>query len=276
MLIRLESNPGPVWKWLTSNNNALYDNSIEGVHDLSLKAINASSQIYYFSLSFHATVPFPQEWPAWGRDAIASFPTNIGDFVRAALENIPIPSFLQWVIQMVVGEFITVGWIFITRVTSFRSFVGWVTDAVVTRILHELDYNLVLPMPGRYIPRKDVIPIMLLNVYAMGGQDLTPVQRGLLGTNLGDWYLNDGIVNTESMRGPDDSLVRNVSSLPDFDFIGPGKRGIYWHFGVNGQMDHADEIGVFIEQNTVWSHISCYYVFCANFEAGRSHTRDVY
>jgi hypothetical protein len=72
MLIRLESNPGPVWKWLTSNNNALYDNSIEGVHNLSLKAVNTSAQIYYFSLSFHATVPFPQDWPAWGRDAISS------------------------------------------------------------------------------------------------------------------------------------------------------------------------------------------------------------
>jgi hypothetical protein len=257
MLVRLESNPGPVWKWLTSNYSALYDNSIKGVHDLSLKAVNTSAKIYYFSLSFDATVPFPRDWPAWGRDAIASFPVNIGDFVRAALENLPIPSLLQRTIQIVIDRFITLGWIVITNVTSFRSFVGWITDAVLTRTLHELGYNLVLPMPGRYVPRRDVIPIMLPTVYAMGGQDLTPVQRGLLGPNLGDWYRNDGIVNTESMRGPHDSFVRSVSSLPDFNFSSPGKRGTYWHFGVNNQMDHADEIGVFIEQNTVRSRNGC-------------------
>jgi hypothetical protein len=276
MLVRLESNPGPVWKWLTSNNNALYDNSIEGVHSLSLKAINTSAHIYYFSLSFHATVPFPEDWPAWGRDAIASFPTNIEDFMRAALENLPIPGLLRWVIQLVIDRFITLGWIVITNVTSFRSFVSWVTDAVITRILHELSYNLVLPMPGKYIPRQDVIPIMLLSVYSMGGQDLTPVQRGLLGPNLGDWYQNDGIVNTESMRGPDEAFVRSISSLPDFNFNSPGKRGTYWHFGINDQMDHADEIGVFIEQNTVRPRIRCYLELCANLRAGKPYARDVY
>lgn len=223
-----------------------------------MKAVNTSAQIYYFSLSFHATVPFPQDWPAWGRDAIASFPTNIGDFVRAALENLPIPDLLRGAIQFVIDRFITIGWTIIINVTSFRSFVSWVTDAVITRILHELGYNLVLPQPGRYIPRQDVIPIMLLSVYAMGGQDLTPMQKDLLGPNLGDWYQNDGIVNTESMSGSHDSFVRSVSSLPDFSFSSPEKRGNYWHFGVNDQMDHADEIGIFIEQNTVRSPIRCY------------------
>ncbi|KAJ8116685.1 hypothetical protein OPT61_g1935 [Boeremia exigua] len=250
MLQRLESNPGPLWKWLNSRNNAFYDNSIEGVHDLSLKAANTSTQIFYFSLSFYATVPFPNEWPEWGRDAIASFPTDIEDFVRAVLENLPILGLLEWAIQLIIDRFITFGWIIITSVTSFRSFVSWVTEAILTRILQEMGYNLVLPMPGRYIPRMDVIPIMLLSVYAMGSQELTPVQRGLLGPNLGDWYQNDGIVNTESMRGPGDSFVRSISLLQDFDFASSGKRGIYWHLGVNDQMDHADEIGVFIEETT--------------------------
>ncbi|EWZ28364.1 hypothetical protein FOZG_17931 [Fusarium oxysporum Fo47] len=210
MLARMESVNGSVSKWLNSSNNGLYDNSIEGVHNLSLKAINTSENIYYFSLSFHATDPFPEAWPEWGRDAIDSFPTNI---------------------------------------ESFRSFVEWVTKAVITRVLQELGYDLALPNPGRYIPRKDVIPILLPSVYAMGSQELTQVQRDILGPNLGDWYQNDGIVNTESMSGPD-NFVRGINSLPDLNFSVDGKRGIYWHLGVNDQMDHADQIGVFIEQST--------------------------
>ncbi|EXK77984.1 hypothetical protein FOQG_17330 [Fusarium oxysporum f. sp. raphani 54005] len=66
MLVRMEEDNGPVWKWLDSNKNGFYDNSIEGVHDLSQKVINTSTNIYYFSLSFHATDPFPKAWPAWG------------------------------------------------------------------------------------------------------------------------------------------------------------------------------------------------------------------
>ncbi|KAF2280734.1 lipase [Westerdykella ornata] len=237
---RLESDPGPVWKWLNSNKTALYDNSIEGVHDLAVKAGNPSTQVYYFTFSFHATVPFPERWPQWGRDAIASFPTKIGDFFGAILPN--------WMIRWVPN----VGWIVVTNITQFRRFVTWVTQAILTRLLQELDYNIELPLPGKYIPRKDVIPIFLPSVYAMGGQDLTQDQINLLGPNLvGDWYQNDGIVNTASMHGPDESVTKNISTLPDFDFSKPGKRGCYWHFGVNDRMDHADEIGVFIEESTV-------------------------
>ncbi|PCH02444.1 Hypothetical protein PENO1_037630 [Penicillium occitanis (nom. inval.)] len=247
MLLRLESVNGPVWKWLTSNHNGFYDNSIEGVHDLSNKTIDTSRKVYYFSLSFHATVPFPEDWPAWGRDAIGSFPTRLVDFLRAATRNSPID---RWVVDGLIGVITGAGWGLLTTLTSFRTFVEWITDAVITRIFRELGYDLVFPRPGRYIPREDVIPIMLLSVYAMGGQDLTQMQKNILGVNQEDWYKNDGIVNTESMRGPLNS-VRGISSLPDFNFSIPGKKGIYWHFGDNDQMDHADEIGVFIEQNTV-------------------------
>ncbi|KAL6401316.1 hypothetical protein AUP68_15184 [Ilyonectria robusta] len=248
MLVRMESVNGPVWKWLNSNNNGLYDNSIEGVHDLSLKAINTSESIYYFSLSFHATDPFPEAWPSWGRDAMDSFPTSIESFFREVTRGIPI---IGWLADRLISAFTNVGWRVIITVTSFRSFVEWVTEAVITRVLQELGYNLVLPDPGKYIPRKDVIPILLPTVYAMGSQELTQVQRDILGPNLGDWYQNDGVVNTESMSGPD-NFVRGISSLPDLDFGIAGKRGIYWHLGVNGQMDHADQIGVFIEQSTLW------------------------
>ncbi|KEY74765.1 hypothetical protein S7711_06666 [Stachybotrys chartarum IBT 7711] len=169
MLARMESVNGPVWKWLRSRKNGSYDNSIKGVHELSEDAINTSQHGYYFSLSFHATIPFPEDWPAW----------------------------------------------------------------------------------GRYVPRKDVIPILLPSVYAMGGLELTQDQTTILQPNIGDWFQNDGVVNTESMSGPHNSVVRSISDLPGLDFSLPEKRGIYWHLGVNDKMDHADQIGVFIEQSTV-------------------------
>jgi len=250
----MESVDGPVWTWLNSHNNGLYDNSIEGVYDLSLKAVNTSENIYYFSLSFRAVDPFPEARPAWGRDAIRSFPTSIELFVRGITRNIP---FIEPLVDIITDAVTNLGWEFIITITSFRSFVEWVTQAVITRVLRELGYDLVLPNPGSYIPRKDVMPILLPSVYAMGSQELTQMQRNILGPNLGDWYLNDGIVNTESMSGPD-NFVRGISSLPDLNFSIPGKRGIYWHLGVNDQMDHADQIGVFIEKSTVRLQTLCY------------------
>ncbi|KFA81589.1 hypothetical protein S40288_09626 [Stachybotrys chartarum IBT 40288] len=248
MLARMESVNGPVWKWLRSRKNGFYDNSIKGVHELSEDAINTSQHVYYFSLSFHATIPFPEDWPAWGRDAIDSFPTNIEDFVRGTIGSIPIAG---WLIDRLIDAVTASGWAFITTITSFRLFVGWVTRSVVTRVLGELNYDVVLPDPGRYVPRKDVIPILLPSVYAIGGQELTQDQTTILQPNIGDWFQNDGVVNTESMSGPHNSVVRSISDLPDLDFSLPEKRGIYWHLGVNDKMDHADQIGVFIEQSTV-------------------------
>jgi hypothetical protein len=90
---------------------------------------------------------------------------------------------------------------------------------------------------------------MMSTVYAMGGQQLTDAQKAILGPDLEDWFQNDGVVNTPSMPGPR-GCVQSVSSLTDFDFGVPGRRGIYWHLGVNDRMDHADEIGVFIERDT--------------------------
>lgn len=247
MLIRMESNNGPVWKWLNSDNNGLHDNSIEGVHNPSLDIIKTSEHIYYFSLSFHATDPFPEVWPAWGRDAAGSFPTKLEDFVRLAIGNIPI---LGGKVSLIINAFENLGWTFIIALTSFRSVVEWATQAVITRVIREAGYDLVLPNPGSYIPRKDVIPILLPNIYAMGSQKLTDTQKNILGPNLGDWYQNDGVVNTESMMGPE-GYVKDISELQDFDFSAAGTRGFYWHLGVNDQMDHADQIGVFIEQGTV-------------------------
>ncbi|RKK85140.1 hypothetical protein BFJ68_g17306 [Fusarium oxysporum] len=83
----------------------------------------------------------------------------------------------------------------------------------------------------------------------MGSQDLTDTQRNILRPNLGDWYQNDGAVNTESMMGPE-GYVKKISELTDFYFSAAETRGFYWHLGVNDQMDHLDQIGVYIEQGT--------------------------
>ncbi|KAL7916288.1 lipase [Trichoderma velutinum] len=235
MLERLESPDGPVWKWLYSKDNGFYDNSIQGVHELSEKTTSTSPNVFYFSLSFHATKAFPADWPPWSKDALKAFPFKT---------EIPIP-FLRQLTDMAINGL----WTFLPSIVDFPAFVQWVTQSVITRVLRVQGYNLMLPGPGEYIPREDVLPIMMPTVYAMGGQQLTQAQREILDPGYEDWLQNDGIVNTASMPGPRGS-VQEVSYLPDVDFGTPGKRGTYWHLGVNDTMDHADEIGVFIERDT--------------------------
>jgi hypothetical protein len=239
-----------VWKWLNSDNNALYDNSIEGVHKLTQRVPNQSDKIFYFSLSFHATDPFPEAWPAWSKDASQSFPIGLVNLWRTAVAFLPILGVVGGAVEPILNTSAGIGWDIFTATLPFRPFGEWATQAVITRFLRDWGYDLVLPNPGRYVPRKDAIPIFLPSIYAMGSHELSQAQRDILGPNLGDWLQNDGIVNTESMSGPD-GAVSAVGSLPDFDFRIAGKRGIYWHLGANNKMDHADEIGVFIEQNTV-------------------------
>lgn len=249
---RLESRAGPVWRWLSSNHNAFYDNSIKGVNDLHQKAEPTSIHAYYFSLSFYSTIPFPSDWPPWTIDAIQSFPIPLVRFIRQVLDSIPLLNMGAWIIDRILdGVLQAVGWRIIASLVSLRDVVRWATEQVVNRLLREMEYNVVLPRPGAYLPRKDTLPLMLPTVYAIGGQDLTTEQKDILGPNLGDWYQNDGIVNTESMRGPDDSFVRAISGFPASDVNRDGVRGVYWYFGVNDQMDHADEIGIFIQENTV-------------------------
>ncbi|KAK9371701.1 Alpha/Beta hydrolase protein [Lipomyces chichibuensis] len=249
---RLES--GAVSTWLESNYNGFYDNKIEGVHDLQMKTMSTSNHVYYFSFSFHSTIPFPSQWPSWTIEAIDSFPIPLVDFVRKVLYSIPLVNIGAWIITLILDSFgNTVGWPILLSLVSLWDVTRWATQSVANRLLSEINYNVTLPPPGKYLPRKDVLPLMMPTVYAMGGQDLTAPQRDILGQNLGDWYLNDGIVNTESMRGPRDSNVRNISAFPTSQVNSDDVRGIYWHFGVNDQMDHADEIGVFIEQDTAHS-----------------------
>lgn len=141
------------------------------------------------------------------------------------------------------------GWRILSSILSIRDLVRWFTTEVGNRLLQEMDYNLKLLLSGKYLPRKDVLPFLLLIVYVMGGQELSLKQKNILGLNQGDWFRNDGIVNTESMRGLTDLLVRKIKTFPHTN-IGDN-RGLYWNLGVHDRMDHIDEIGVYVEETTV-------------------------
>jgi hypothetical protein len=251
MRARLESPNSPVRRWAFSRHNAFYDNSIKGVSELPKATAEPSAHIYYFTLSFHSTVPFPSTYPQWAPEAARTFPVTVLQFAHAVLQHIPVIGMpVDWLLTNLVG---VSGWAVFSSIVRLRDLSLWVTTDVVQRLLQAFGYNLILPTPGKYLPRQDVIPLMLPTVYAMGGQDLSDEEKVILGPNRGDWYLNDGIVNTASMNGPIGAEVFNIADFPtsEPDIRAITVRGRYWHFGVNDKMDHADEIGVWIERTTV-------------------------
>jgi hypothetical protein len=251
MRARLEDLNGPVRRWALSRHNAFYDNSIKGVSELPEATTKPSAHIYYFTLSFHATVPFPSAYPQWAPEAAGTFPISLLQFARAILQHIPIVGGLaERLLNNLVG---VSGWAVFSASVRLRDLSLWVTVDVVQRLLRTFGYNLILPTPGKYLPRRDVIPLMLPTVYAMGGQDLSDDEKEILGPNRGNWYLNDGIVNTASMNGPIGAEVFDITNFPtsEPDIRTSEARGRYWDFGVNDKMDHADEIGVWVERTTV-------------------------
>jgi hypothetical protein len=251
MRTRLENPNGLVRRWALSRHNAFYDNSIKGVSELPIATTKPSAHIYYFTLSFHATVPFPSAYPQWAPEAAGTFPVSLLQFAHAILRHIPvIGGPVDWLLTKLVG---ISGWAVFSSSVRLRDLSLWVTVDVVQRFLQAFGYNLILPTPGRYLPRRDVIPLMLPTVYAMGGQDLSDEEKEILGPNRGDWYLNDGIVNTASMNGPIGTKVFDIANFPtsEPDIRASEVRGRYWHFGVYDKMDHADEIGVWVESTTV-------------------------
>ncbi len=243
---------GPVGKWLASNHNGFYDNSIEGVHALDMDADDVSSHVYYFSLSFHATMPFPNEWPKWTLNAISEFPLPLIGSIRKVASCIPFVSLGSRALNYLVGPALERReWKLLSSLVSIKALVAWTTDSVAKNILLAAGVDAKLPAPGAFLPRTDVLPIMIPTCYAMSAVDLTRAQRAVLGDGLGDWHQNDGIVNTESMRGPCDDVVRPISAFPLDKTHSADARGVYWHMGTNGKMDHADEIGVFVAEDTV-------------------------
>jgi hypothetical protein len=241
---RFEMDSGPVGRWLASNHNGFYDNSIEGVKALDIAADDTSSHVYYFSFSFHATMPFPTKWPKWTLNAVKEFPMPLVGSINKVVSYIPF-------VNLGSSAFEELEWKILSSLVSIKALIGWSTASVARNILLTMDINAQLPPPGEFLPREDVFPPMMTTCYAMSGVDLTPAQRAILGDNLGDWHQNDGIVNTESMRGPCEKVVKPISAFPFGKINDADARGVYWHMGTNDKMDHADEIGVFISDDTV-------------------------
>jgi hypothetical protein len=254
---RFEMDSGPVGKWLRSKHNGFYDNSIEGVQALDMDADDTSSHVYYFSLSFHATMPFPTEWPKWTIKAVKEFPMPLVDSINKVVSYIPLVNLGSRAINHFLGSFFEeLEWKLLSSLVSIKALIGWSTASVAKNFLLTMGIDAQLPSPGEYLPREDVFPPMMATCYAMSGVDLTPKQRTILGDNLGDWHQNDGVVNTESMRGPCEDVVKSVSEFPFEKINSADARGVYWHMGTNHKMDHADEIGVFISDDTVSSNPS--------------------
>lgn len=206
--------------------------------------------------------------------------SNMTDLLRPVVEPLPfiggplmaIPGLLGElaanITQMFINATVDVaGWHIIPNLVPFREVIRWAVDGVLNRFLGSIGYAIKLPAQPEYLPIPNVFPPMAATTYAMACHDLTEHQRNILGPNQDtdtlDWKINDGIVNTASMMGPlnrngdrygdrNRELIADASQFPvqveDMTRLGRGK---YWHFGVTSGVDHADEIGVFIDQNTV-------------------------
>ncbi|KAK7977161.1 lipase [Apiospora saccharicola] len=207
--------PTIIKHWWTSRCNGLYDNSIRGVQDLDTFAPLPSPDIYYFTMSFCATVPFPERTLTTEdvNEFFALFPLHevFNAFARATL--------------------------------------AWITR-VARRHLQAMGYFSQLPLPGSQVPRPDVLPLMQFSAYAMGGGMAIPAGAPPTITSAG-FAPNDGVVNTASMDGPVAGPVINGDFAAALTANGAaGVRGMYWHLGSNSTIDHADQIGVFTDPVT--------------------------
>ncbi|CZR65414.1 uncharacterized protein PAC_15314 [Phialocephala subalpina] len=216
-----------VTTWWIGRHNGLYDNSLTGAADLALFAPAPSPDIYYFTMSFCATQPFPN------RNLTAQ---DINEFLRLLLWGQIWNPLGVW--GRVAAPFQSLGtWLGV--LPTLHAALTWITD-VADRHLQQMGYFSQIPRPGTQIPRPDMLPVIAFPSYAMGGPNIPEQFRP-----------NDGIVNTRSMDGPVAGPVNNGNFAAQLAAAGPlGVRGIYWHLGTNSTIDHADQIGVFTNAAT--------------------------
>jgi hypothetical protein len=230
--------------WWNSGLHGFHDNSILGVTSLNKFAPRPSTGTYYFTMSFSATVPFPnrtldrQDINAF----LALFPLNrvIDPF---GWGGTALSTLLRTISQ-------------VPFLPQLRDFTAWFTD-VANRHLGSMNYFSRIPRPGSQIPRADILPVLALPAYAMGGYQLDPARLGTLGgITSKEYQRNDGIVNTLSMSGPVNAAYgKGLFPGPGLDMRNmAGARGMYWHLGENVTIDHADQIGVFTSMITVGSN----------------------
>jgi len=227
MYNRLATN---ILAWWNSDDNGIKDNGITGINRLNTDFTPLASQdIYYFTMSFDATRPFPQ-LNLSGND-LREIPLHP---VVSSLKGIPWVADAAALASAVSHEI-------------FSSFPGNPSDVdiakwavkVINNRASELGYQFRLPSPGGRIPRADMLPI--LSIFSLG----------MSGVNapFGPSEQNDGVVDTVSMRGPantqiQDAVIFNTAAIT-------ANRGVYWDFGVTEGIDHADQVGVFTVDSTV-------------------------
>ncbi|EXL91242.1 hypothetical protein NOF04DRAFT_18016 [Fusarium oxysporum II5] len=219
--------------WWTGLHNGLYDNSISGIGNLNAFAPTPSPNIYYFTMSFCATRPFPKDTLTTQdiNGFLALFPLNqvwnpLGVWGRVAAPFQPLGTRLG-------------------VLPSLYAALTWITD-VANRHLQIMQYFSQIPRPGSQIPRQDMLPLIMYPAYAMGGRGTT-----LPGITLQEFQHNDGIVNTRSMDGPSTGPVNHGSFTARLAAAAPANlKGIYWNLGANATIDHADQIGVFTDPDT--------------------------
>ncbi|EWY97322.1 hypothetical protein FOYG_02182 [Fusarium oxysporum NRRL 32931] len=230
--------------WWTGLHNGLYDNSIPGVSNLNAFAPTPSPNIYYFTMSFCATRPFPKDTLTTQdiNGFLALFPLNqvwnpLGVWGRVAAPFQPLGTRLG-------------------VLPSLYAALTWITE-VANRHLQIMQYFSQIPRPGSQIPRQDMLPLIMYPAYAMGGRGTT-----LPGITLQEFQQNDGIVNTRSMDGPSTGPVNHGSFTARLAAASPANlKGIYWNLGDNATIDHADQIGVFTDPDTFREVQAMYMLF---------------
>jgi hypothetical protein len=221
--------------------NGFYDNSIPGVNALNAFASAPAPNTFYFTMSFDATEDFPNV-----RFSPADFATFPVTFPLMNPLNIP----------GTLGAFgLNIFLSYVPGAPTLVSLAKWAVQ-VADRHLGVLGYFNRIPEPGPKVPRADVLPILLPTAYAMGGYELSAQDARLIpGISSTDFQPNDGVVNTASMRAPNDAYLSNAADFPIHSLGNPASaaaaKGKYWHLGINKTMDHGDEIGVFTVGQTV-------------------------
>jgi hypothetical protein len=223
--------------WWAGRHNGLFDNSLPGVANLDAFAPAPSSDIYYFTMSFCATQPFPN------RTLTAQ---DINEFFRL----FPLHQIWNFFgIPAAIAAWFQPPLTWLGALPPLHAALTWMTD-VANRHLQQMGYFSNIPRPGNQVPRPDMLPVIAFPAYAMGGRDI-PL-NAFANINPDQFRPNDGIVNTKSMDGPITGPVDNGNFAARLAAAGAASvKGIYWHLGTNSTMDHADQIGVFTSAATV-------------------------
>ncbi len=228
---------GDVTRWWNGGNNGFMDNSLRGA--AALDAYAPSPATYYFTMSFCATIPFPD-------DALTD--QQLNDF----LALLPVIPYFN-----IGGVFGKVGVPLLRMGTNAKllpntvAVLTWMTN-VANAHLGMNGYFSRIPPPGSQIPRPDVLPLLSFSAYAMGGLNTPPPAK--LRTTADQLKPNDGVVNTISMNGPVSGPIRdgrNFAAQLHAAAKPAALQGVYWHLGSNSTIDHADQIGVFTDPATV-------------------------